>query len=126
MTSARCTPWLQRFLAVAPTCCQPEVGVYVETESHELERYVGAAATVCLSLDIPAHLVRPAGPVLEPRLAPDDLPMPRRDDGGVRLATTLTVEMAAALRELPPMNAHVYPTGPSRCQARWLTRSSRW
>ncbi|GAB3828400.1 hypothetical protein ACFPIJ_47435 [Dactylosporangium cerinum] len=99
----------QRLLATAPTCCQPEVGVYVETDSHDLDRYVGVAAIVCLSLDIPAYVVRQARAVLEPCLAPDDLPMSRRDDGGVHLATTLTVEMAAALRELPPMNAHVYP-----------------
>jgi hypothetical protein len=99
----------QRLLATAPTCCTYEVGVDIETDSHDLDRYVGVTATVLLSLSIPPHAARQAEVVLEPCFARDDVPMLRRDDGSAHLATTLTAELAAALRELPPVNACVYP-----------------
>ncbi|WP_238011714.1 hypothetical protein KZZ52_46115 [Dactylosporangium sp. AC04546] len=90
----------RRLAAVAPPCCQPEVGASVTTGSHDLDRFADVDGMVCVQFPDAR-----AATVLTPLLPPDELPIPRRDDGGVRVGTRLTPGLRAALRELPPVPA---------------------
>jgi hypothetical protein len=87
--------------------CPQEVSADAETNSHELDRYLGIASALMVSLSIPAYLVDQVRNVLEPHLPTDDRqPVPARD-GSAYLVTYMTTEVVAALRQMPPISADV-------------------
>ncbi|MGB2568001.1 hypothetical protein ACPFP2_06055 [Micromonospora citrea] len=85
--------------------CPQTVSANAETNTHELDRYLGIRPAF-VSLSIPAHLLAQVRNVLDPQLPPADRPRADRD-GSAFLMTDMTTEVVTAFRQVSPISAEV-------------------
>ncbi|MEV4202143.1 hypothetical protein [Micromonospora globbae] len=85
--------------------CPQDVSARVETDSHDLDRYLGVGPAF-LALSIPARSLGPVTGALLPHLPAGDRPS-RDGDGNGYLVTDMTPHIVAVLRRLPRIDAEV-------------------